>query len=63
MKYGDRGGVKFCWNLLLAVCLVRSGVWSHGRKVSFPGESDLLFRFQHTVPIVDAFSCRGDKVG
>ena len=43
VKCGGGGGVKFCWNLLPAVCLVRSGVWSRGRKASFPGESDMAF--------------------
>ena len=43
VKCGDRGGVKFCWNLLPAVCLVRSGVWSRGGKASFPRESDMAF--------------------
>ena len=38
MKCGGGGGVKFCWNLLPDVCLVRSGVWSTERKVSFSGE-------------------------
>ena len=41
MKCGGGGGVKFCWNLLSAVCLVRSGVWSLGRKASFSRESDM----------------------
>ena len=33
--------MKFCWNLLPAACLVRSGVFSRGRKVSFSGEFDM----------------------
>ena len=41
VKCEGEGGVKFCWNLLLAVCLVRSGIWSRGRKASFSGESDM----------------------
>ena len=41
MKCGGRGGVKFCWNLLPAMCLVCSGVWSRGRKASFSGEFNM----------------------
>ena len=41
VKCGGGGGVKFCWNLLPAVCLVRSGVWSRGRRASFSGEFDM----------------------
>ena len=41
MKCGGGGGVKFCWNLLPAVCLVRSGVWSRRRKTLFSREFDM----------------------
>ena len=41
MKCGGGGGVKFCWNVLPTVCLVRSGVWFRGKKASFSGEFDM----------------------
>ena len=64
MKCGGRGGVKFCWNLLPAACLVRSGVFSRGRKASFSGEFDMAFvRFPQTTPIVDVLFCSNNKVG
>ena len=43
MKCGGGGGVKFCWNLLPAVCLVCSGVWSRGKRASFSREFDMAF--------------------
>ena len=43
MKCGGGGGVKVGGNLLPAVYLVRSGVWSRGRKTLFSEEFDIAF--------------------
>ena len=63
VKCGGEGGVKFCWNLLSAVCLVRNGFGLVEGKLRFQESLTwLLFRFPQTAPIVDDLFCRSKKV-
>ena len=63
VKCGGGGGVKFCWNLLPAACLVRSGFFLVGGKLHFRESLTwLLFRFPQTAPIVDVPLCSSSEL-